>query len=311
MTNFVVNMFNHSAIGQRSLEDVVGIMGFQMRECGHQVVWAPENDKLYRSEDGYNLIVEGFTPEVVQVIAEQHAAGAKFICLATEEPSDKGFNQGTQKEMVMRQENFVQVAPYLDGIIHLVPGDHVTNWYSQFAPTVYAELGYAPKLVRIDSTEPTFDFGFFGSLSKRRLSILKRLAKRCGKENAIRIVADFPSQIERDKIMRQCKVIVQLRKFDDMGLVSSSRCNTSLCIGRPVVAEPHLLCKPWDEVVHFSKDEDQFFRDAIMMLPMWRQIHAGQLTKFKEKFPPDFCIGEPLRRLFDMIQRKEALNVAA
>ncbi|MEK7749585.1 MAG: hypothetical protein AAB277_01250, partial [Planctomycetota bacterium] len=82
-------------------------------------------------------------------------------------------------------------------------------------------------------------FGFFGSLSRRRLKILKTLARYIGSEKAIRVVSDFPTQDERDAAMRSARVILQIRKYDEMGLVSSSRCNTALCNGRPVIAEPH------------------------------------------------------------------------
>src|SRR5262249_43063308 len=149
-------------------------------------------------------------------------------------------------EMVYRQQTFPEAAKFCEGILHLVPGEHVTNWYGQFAPAAPIELGFAPTLVRINNVEPDYEFGFYGSLTPRRHSILKRLAKRVGKDKAVRLVVDFATQQERDDTMRRAKVIIQVRKFDSMGLVSSSRCNTALCLGRPVIAEPHLLSKPWD-----------------------------------------------------------------
>lgn len=295
---FLFWLGNHNKEGQRSLEDVIGIMGHQMRALGHAAVWDPANEKFVVGEGNYNVVVEGFTPGVVKIIADGHATGAKFICLATEEPSAKGFNQGTQKEMVMRQETFPTVAPYLDGIIHLVPGQHVTDWYGQFAPTAYAELGYAPSLMRkAKDIEPDYDFGFYGSVTPRRLRILKRLANRIGTEKAIKIVADFKTQEQRDQEMRRARVIVQIRKFEAMGLVSSSRCNTALCIGRPVIAEPHLLSKPWDEIVSFASSIERFYDQAIMVRAMWRGIHADQLDKFKKKLPPQACIGQALEKI--------------
>lgn len=156
------------------------------------------------------------------------------------------------------------------------------------------------------------------------MKILKRLAKRTGKKHAIRIESQFPSQAKRDEVMRFAKVIVQLRKFDEMGLVSSSRCNTSINLGRPVVAEAHDLSKPWDEIVHFvpalTDDEkaaairndvrivsdreklfdfecDRFCNAAMAVRAAWRQVHEGQWQRFKEKLSPDFCWGGPLRQI--------------
>ena len=274
-----------------------------MRALGHQVSWDQKNVQIIKQSDGYNVIVEGFTRGPhgsIDKIASLHAQGARFLCLATEEPSDKGFNQGTQKEMVERQATFCEAMPFFDGILHLVPGQHVTNWYGQFCPTAQAELGFAQTLIRPYSPNqetPQYNFGFFGSLSKRRLKILKTLAKRMGTEKAIRVVANFPSQDERDQIMRQARVVLQLRKFEDMGLVSSSRINTALCCGRPVIAEPHLLSDPWDKIAHFSKSLDDFYSEAIAMQAMWRGIHEGQFCRFRDMMTPMHCIGRPLQQI--------------
>lgn len=302
----LVNMMNHNATGQASLEDVVGIFGHQLRALGHEIVWDRANDQWINGPDDWNLVVEGFTPQFVEQIKWAHGNGARFICLATEEPTDRGFNQGTQREMTARQEMFPNAAPYLSAIFHLVPGDYTAQWYGQFAPTAYVELGYAPSLLRPNAAaqlrgafgpEPKFDFGFFGTVSKRRLRLLKKLANRTGKVNAVRIVGNFPSQDVRDREVLDCKVVLQIRKFEEMGLVSSSRLNTSLNCGRPVVAEPHLLSKPWDEIVTFAKSEEEFINLALMARGTWRGLHAGQYQKFKERLPPEVCVGEPLRRV--------------
>lgn len=285
-------------MGVRSLEDPMGIIGHQLRALGHKVVWQPKNDIFVAADSGYNIIIEGFTPYSTQVIANAHAQGARFICIATEEPTPKGFNHGRDREMVKRQAEFPNAAKFFDGILYLVPGDHVRDWFSQFAPTAYVELGYAPTLPRpSDWIEPQFDFGFFGSVSTRRLKILKKLAKAIGSEKAVRVEGTFPSQTERDRIMREARVIVQIRKHEEMGLVSSSRCNTALCLGRPVVAEPHLLSKPWDEIVKFSASLDAFYNDCLMARSMWKGLHASQMAKFRERLTPEFCIGRALREI--------------
>jgi hypothetical protein len=298
--NFLCNMLNHSDIGQRSLEDVIGIFGMQIRALGHQIVWDQRNNQFLNTLNGQglNIVVEGFTPQYIEIMKHGYESGARFIILATEEPSPKGFNQGTQIEMVKRQEWFPGAAKYAEGIIHLVPGDHVTNWYGQFCPAAPCELGYAPSLVRPFNKEPTFEFGFYGSLTKRRLRILKKLARRVQwNPKGVRIIADFKDQTQRDHIMQEAKVIVQLRKFDDMGLVSSSRCNTALCLGRPVVAEPHLLSKPWDEIVRFAPSLDAFYDQCMLARAAWRGVHAAQMEAFKTKLSPEKCVGAALQKI--------------
>lgn len=289
---------NHNEKGQRSLEDVIGIFGHGLRALGHTAVWDSSNTKFALDPDSVNVVVEGFTPAVAALMADATARGARFVCLATEEPTPSGFNHGREPEMVRRQRDFALAAPYMEGILHLVPGQNVTDWYAQFAPAAYVELGYAPSLVRLQPrVEPTFDFGFFGTVSKRRMTILKRFAKRLTSAKAIRIVSDMPSQDDRDRIMREVRVVLQIRKHEEMGLVSSSRCNTALSIGRPVVAEPHELSKPWDEIVRFSKTMDSFFDEALAVRADWRGVHATQLQALRTKLPPEVCVGEPLRRI--------------
>ena len=305
----LVNMWNHNIIGQRSLEDVVGIFGHQLRTLGHTIAWETNNERFLGPGQGINVIVEGFFPYHVPIIKEAYDRGARFLMLATEEPTDKGFNHGTQAEMVERQNTFPEAAKYFDGILHLVPGDNVTRWYNQFAPAAPIELGYAPSLVRSSNIVPDYEFGFYGSVTPRRLKIMKKLANKINSQKAIKVVADFKTQIERDEQMQRAKVILQIRKFDEMGLVSSSRCNTALCIGRPVVAEPHLLSHPWDEVVSFASTMDDFFSKAILAKAMWKGVHADQMDKFKKRFSPEICVGKALAQIGmtdDSVQRKAA-----
>ena len=129
------------------------------------------------------------------------------------------------------------------------------------------------------------------------MKILKKLAKMTNVPKAVKIVSDFKTQVDRDREMRRAKVILQIRKFDEMGLVSSSRCNTALMLGRPVVAEPHDLVKPWNEVIDFAKSMEDFFAQAFVTKAMWKSVWAKQVDRFKIKMSPEFCVGEPLRRI--------------
>ena len=174
---------------------------------------------------------------------------------------------------------------FFEGILHLVPGDSSDEVVLAVRAGGLRRTSDMLRRLSARSTgiEPEYDFGFFGSLSKRRLQILKRLAKRIGTDKAVKIVGDFATQDDRDRQMRRARVIVQIRKHEEMGLVSSSRCNTALSIGRPVVAEPHALSKPWDQIVKFSDTLDSFYDTAILVRSMWRPVHAQQLEALKTK----------------------------
>lgn len=314
MSKFLFHTWNHTLEGRRSLEDPITIVSHQLRALGHWTLWDPSNDErpanqimFAHGEDEWNILVEGFTPDIVNVIAEaKRSTGARFLCLATEEPTERGFNHGTQPEMVRRQEVFPEAMKHFDGILHLVPG--CTDWYARYAPSAYVELGYAPALVRPQHVlgEPQYDFGFYGSMSPRRLALLKKLRDFVGTRHTVRIVMDFATQAERDLAMQSAKVIVQVRKFDEMGLVSNSRCSTALCLGRPVIAEPHELSSPWDEIVKFTKSEQEFLLTCRLAYKNWRALWASQFARFKERLPPEVCIGAPLRSL----QLNERRNAA-
>src|SRR5271166_1040745 len=152
-------------------------MGNQLRELGHEVEW--RSDYFLTQDQGINFVLDGFEEQSVAEMARVYADGCRFVIVATEEPTEKGFNWGTGGSELMRrrQAMFPEAAKFCEGILHLVPGEHVTKWYSQFAPAAQAELGYAPKLERFVGTEPRWSFGFYGSVSNRRLKIMRRLAK--------------------------------------------------------------------------------------------------------------------------------------
>ncbi len=271
----------------------MGIMGHQLRALGHHAIWEQSNARFVARGNGINMLVEGFTDSSISVMAEAHNQGAEFVILATEEPTEKGFNYGTQKEMIRRQDLFHKAAKFARGVLHLVPGEHVTRWYGQFCPTAQAELGYAPSLMRPQMQQPKFDFGFYGSVTPRRLRILKQLARRGG---TVKVMGDFKEQAERDMQMQKARVLIQLRKFDVMGLVSSSRCNTALSIGRPVLGEPHLLVEPWGSIVTFTQTLEEFYARAMFFKAAWQGMYQTQLEKFKG-LTPEICVGEPLRKI--------------
>jgi hypothetical protein len=264
----------------------------QLRALGHHAEWRPNNDQLVTGPDAVNVMVEGFTPSSIQWMKHYHDQGARFLILATEEPTDKGFNHGLDQEMRQRQRNFPEAAKFAEAIWYLVPGDYTHKWYSQWLPSHYVELGYAPTLVRIDNRiEPEYEFGFYGSLTRRRIQVLRRLAKKTRAEKAVRLMGDFKTQQERDNVMRQAKVIILVRKFDKMGLVSSSRCNTALSIGRPVIGEPHALAEEWEGIVRFAPNIDAFYNEALLYKAAWKGLHASQFDRFKHKLTPELCVG--------------------
>lgn len=294
---FRFNTWNHCRQGQIIVEDITRILGGQLIALGHEVEWS--NDGFVPGRDAMNVVIESFAddPRTLERMGAARAAGCRFLIVATEEPTANGFNHGLEPAMIDRQMAFPAAARLADGVLHLVPGDAVTRWYSQFAPAAHAEIGHAPGLVEVpDDVEPDVDFGFYGKITWRREQMLARLEQISG-TSVLRITSlDVPRR-ERDAIMRRARVIVQIRANEEWGMVSSTRCATALSFGRPVIAEPHPFSKPWDGVVHFSTSVESFYDDAIGAARAWRPLHASQIDLFKKTLSPEVCVGRPLREI--------------
>jgi len=295
---FLINLFNLNEASRKIFEDPVRIIEHQLRALGHKVELS--NDQFVLADEGVNLIFENFNPAATAEIAAAKADGARFLFVATEEPTPKGWNHGLITEALKRYNEFPNAAKHCEGILYLIPGAHVHAWYSQWAPSAFIELGYAPTLVRpAEPFEPTFDFGFFGSMTQRRYKVLKRLSKYVGSQKAVRIESMFPTAEARDKVMREARVILQIRKDNRMGYVSSMRCNVALHLGRPVIAEPHDLAdqSPWSKIVKFSESSETFLQDALLMRCAWQGVHSAQFEKFRSVLTPQFCIGRALEEI--------------
>jgi hypothetical protein len=292
---FLIGLFNHNELGRRSLEDPSLIIEYQLRALGHEVIRS--NNRWLSHREGYNVMFEGFTRVNVPMVARAHADGARFIVIATEEPTPTGFNHGITPGMADRQKQFPDGAKYVDAVLALVPG--ASEWYGQFAPSMDIELGYSDAMLRgPDKIAPDHEFGFYGSRSKRRSLIFRKLANLVGRgKNGVVVVDGFIDQLNRDAQMRRAKVIVQVRHSEAMGLVSSSRCCTSLFLRRPVLAEPHQLSKPWNEIIYFAETLDEFYRTAATCRLFWQDMWMRQFERFRSIMTPERCIGNQLRVL--------------
>lgn len=293
---FQFSTFNHCRQGQIIVEDITRILGAQLKALGHDAIYV-EEPNFVRGEDAYNVVLESFAdnPDTLWKIGAAHAEGCRFLIVATEEPTENGFNHGLEPAMIDRQNAFAAAAKFADGILHLVPGERITAWYGQHAPAAYVELGYAESLVDPGDTEPTAAFGFYGKMTWRREQMLTRLESMCGK--VIRIESLDVPRDQRAAIMRSAKVIVQIRANEEWGMVSSTRCATALSFGRPVVAEPHPHPAPWDRIVHFSKTVEEFYYDATAATETWQRLHRVQLERFRSILTPEVCVHRALQQI--------------
>jgi hypothetical protein len=278
---------------------VISLIGRQLEALGHTVEWS--NEGLYTAPGTCNILVEGFSEPHIDYMRQCKEAGGRIIIIATEEPTPTGFNHGIIEDMKRRQAIFPEAAKYADAIWHLVPG--CTDWYGQFgAPAAFLDLGYSPKMVRSVDVQLDHDFGFFGSITPRRQKIMQKFADSGLKVRQIQ----FGSCAARDYEMSRCRVILQIRSHEQMGLISNSRCCTALHLGRPVIAEPHANPGKWTEIIEFAPIEF-YMQRAVFMRKNWRDAYKAQFNKFKALLSPENCVGRTIENTMpDIIQKMAA-----
>ncbi len=291
---FRFTTFNHCLAGRRALDDMAQIVGLQLAALGHDVEWSEDANFI---RDGFNIVFESFADSrhpALPAIASARNAGCRFLYIATEKPGREAFNDAPDQGMKDRQRVFPEAARFAEGILHFVDGVDVMAWYGRFRPAAFLELGHAPALMRLDgNAEPTHDFGFFGKSTPRRVAMLDKLRKY----GSLVAVHDFIPRARRDAMMRQAKVIVQIREYDTTRLCSSSRCATALSLGRPVVAEPHDASDAWRRTVTFSDTEEGFYDCAAANVTNWRGLYERQLRSFETILSPECCVEQPLQQI--------------
>ncbi len=291
MSTFHFSTFNITGLGRLAMQDIISNIGRQMEALGHEMFWT--DDGFAEGDDTYVVLCEGFFDNHLAMMREAHAAGVKFIILATETPGAQGFNEGLTDELITRQRTFPEAAKYSAAIWHTSEGSD--EWYAQFGiPCAHIELGYAPASMRNPVNVLDHDFGFFGSMTERRYKVLQKFARsRINGHRALVRYTQFESVEARDMQMARCRVMLQVMAHDVMGRVSTSRCCTAMHIGRPVIAEYHSNPGVWKDIIEFVHPEI-FIHRAFKMHARWEAAYAEQFARFKELLAPEKCVGRTI-----------------
>lgn len=321
--------FNHSMAGRDTLLDIQASLAGQFRDLGFNCGRDEGKEALsgmVANPPYINILMEGFHPGIISELKRaKKEVGARFICIMTEQPGVRGFNDVPDPDMVMRQEFFKEAAPLMDAIWCLVPGSEL--WARRYNPnSVHVENGFSETRWKLfassQRTIPLFHVAFFGGLTQRRHNMLEQLRKRglsYLQPMDLPIVDDSRARFDpkgattksqmyadvdhRNKVIASCRCVVELKPYSKREFPSGTRIGVALHVGRPVVVEKHTVDSSWAKVVDFAKGYDDFFDLVKHVCDNWQESYAEQLAKFRVVLSPEATVGKAIRdtHILDMV----------
>lgn len=329
--HFWFSGFNHSLGGRETLHDIMFCIAGQLRDmgfsCGRDETKVFAEGQIAKFRDGdkrfVNILFEGFHPGIKSEIERTKSEGeAKFICIMTEQPGIRGFNDSTgsgqmDTDMRYRQKFFTETAHLFDAILCLVPG--AERWARRFNPhAVHMETGFSQMrhdiLGKFRRIEPTYDIAFFGGITLRRHNIIQQLKARglsvvtpsdipmikdhlagMGLPGAVTQAEMYADTDHRNMVVGMAKSFIELKPNPKRQYPSSTRLNVGLHCGRPGIVEKHPIDTVWKQVVPFATGYDDFFNIVAHVVDNWQIEYATQLDRFQRVLSADNCVGKAFR----------------
>jgi hypothetical protein len=276
--------------------DIIAALAAQLSDLGHRHIrhWG------FLPPPAVNLVLEAFDDNSIAELMRQKANGNILVCVATEMATCATkfgilWNYLIEEEYWReRSVKFVEALPQFDAVWCLVSGTAATlkRWH----PKAFdIELGYSPRLMQKTAQEPAYDFAFFGSRSPRREGIIGEF-RRAG--YSVLTVWDRRAADQRDQILRQARVVLDIRHNEYSPVISTSRIGTALHVGRPVVVEMFGRRTPqraWLKLIA-AAEPDGFLARAMAVLADWQQEHAAQTARFR-RLTAARCLGRAVKAL--------------
>jgi len=298
---FSFAVFNHCGVGLQSLDDLIGIVGSQLQDLGHETC---RNEQGVYAPPAVNLVFENFDARTLPALKDGVNKGARFVMIATERANEKGLYSSAYPEWIAeRTMHFEKAAKFVDAIWVLQPD--AMDWYKKFHDKVdLIELGYSDRLLRGDTPyEGGSDFSFFGGMTPYRKDLIHRLAERAPvfiPPPGQRGLNYLPPAIRNDMVWKS-KVVLHLKQQEDWPIISACRCATALHLGRPVFSEPVDCNEPWKEVVRFASSLENFVDEALWVLDNWQNEYTVQMENFR-KLTAERCLGEAVQKTVERMQ---------
>jgi hypothetical protein len=232
--HFHFQLANHYFGGLYLIEDIVTPVVWGLRERGHRVTMGflpelPPWPSIVLVMEYFELdhVTEGFL-QWRNDPSERKCVG--LIC--TEDISDRLVMD--HPDYPGRRRNLLRVLPHCDFVWPIVPSD-----YHEHVPAErlsFLDFGYVDALRRdgLPANERDIDVLLYGSLNDRRRGVLDELKKRGLKVAATRgLLPDYM----RDNLIGRARVVLDLKRADDVKFTSPSRICTAVQMGATLVSE--------------------------------------------------------------------------
>lgn len=232
--HFHFQLANHYFGGLYLIEDIVAPVVWGLRSRGHRVTMGVLPDLPVRPS--VVVLLEFFNKDdIVDSFLQWRNDQGDRACvglICTEDVHDKLVME--KPEHPGRLRNLLRVLPRCDFVWPIVPSDYAAHVPADRMR--FLDFGYVDALRRdgLPAGERDIDVLLYGSLNERRSRVLDELKKRGLKVAATRgLLPDYM----RDNLIGRARVVLDLKRADDVKFTSPSRICTALQMGATLVSE--------------------------------------------------------------------------
>lgn len=225
---------NHYFGGLYLIEDILMPIVYGLRSRGHRVTlnFLPD----LPTWPSVVVLLEFFaTDDIVDSFLNWVSDPSSRKCIGlicTEDIHDTLVME--RPEHIGRDRNLLRVLPHCDFVWPIVPSDY--DQYVSNDRLAFLDFGYVDALRRdgLPPAERDIDVLLYGSVNDRRRAILDQL-----KASGLKVAATrgmLPDYM-RDNLIARSKIVLDMRRGDDVKFTSPSRICTALQMGATLVSE--------------------------------------------------------------------------
>lgn len=232
--HFHFQLANHYYGGLYMIDDIVSPVVAGLRSQGHRVTMDFLPD-LPTWPSVVVLLEFFYQDHIVDSFLQWKVAPDARKCIGlicTEDIHDKLVME--HPDHIGRDRNLLRVLPYCDFVWPMVPSDY--DKHVSADRLSFLDFGYVDALRRegLPPQQRDIDVLLYGSINDRRRSVLEKLTARGLKVAATRgMLPDYM----RDSLIARSRVVLDMRRGDDVKFTSPTRICAALQMGATVVSE--------------------------------------------------------------------------